>query len=69
MEKTPTIIKVGTFTKKGWPTEWHFGAGAGPDVLDIKSNGDVLIGGVLMVEMTELRKKIMGKKKSYTTIL
>jgi hypothetical protein len=55
----PAIIKVGTFTKGGCPIGWHLNAGGVPDLLTVKSNGDVLVGGVLMVELTEQRRQII----------
>lgn len=60
------IIKVGTFDNEGMGTGWNIDfIGVNKSVypiLDLKPNGDVLIGGVLMVEMTEERKTLMGRR-------
>jgi len=58
------IIKVGTFDEEGMGNGWHIdckGAVAVNIILDLPANGDVLIGGVLMRELTEERRLKMGK--------
>ena len=55
------IIKVGTFDKGGCPIGWRIAPDGETDVLTIKPNGDVLIGGVMMAEMTMERQRIMAE--------
>jgi len=58
------IIKVGTFDEEGmgvgWDISWD-GKGGDYPIVDLPANGDVLIGGVLMRELTEERRLKMGK--------
>lgn len=60
MEKGPAIIRMGTFDKYGTPIGWHFGGDDIPTILEVK-NGEVRIAGVLMVQMTADRKKLMAE--------
>lgn len=64
------IIKIGTWDKNGMPTGWHLDLDWGHmdadkgdlGVMNIKPNGDVYVGGVLMKEWSDERKKAMGVK-------
>jgi len=59
------IIKVGTFDDNGMPVGWSIswvGEGGDCPIVDLPASGDVLIGGVLMRELTDERKLSMGKK-------
>ena len=59
------IVKVGTFINGGFPDGWTIIPSCGEVIdpespaLELEENGDVLIGGILMRELTEERKSFM----------
>lgn len=64
------ILKIGTFSKEGWPQHWHLdledapaGLSAIADtdsvILTITDDGRVLVKGIEIVEWTEARQAIM----------
>jgi len=61
------IIKIGTFTEQGFPTNWHID---GTDMKDGEHcfgiiNEKVCVNGVEIVEWTEKRREIM--KENFIT--